>query len=142
MSRYLSIDQALRRARSALRRNDAATALAISGVALATILLLAFMLASVGVPAISARPWFLGLAALIVLGAIGYALRPMIVPWNDDRLARRIGEKVPDVGDSLLSAVQLHRDADKLSADYALSRELIELHVDATATRAERIDPR
>src|SRR5438132_4277657 len=108
MSRYLSIDQALRRARSALRRNDAATALAVSGVALATILLLAFALAIIGVPAISARPWFLGLAALIVLAAIGYALRPLIVPWNDDRLARSIGEKFTDVLDTLSSDIQYY----------------------------------
>jgi hypothetical protein len=141
VSRYLPIDQALRRARSALRKNDAATALAVLGVALAAILLLAFVLAATGVPAVSARPWFLGFSAIVAAAGLAWAARPLLARWTDERLARRIADKVPDVGDSLLSAVQLHRDADKLSQEYALSRELIDLHVDHTATRAEKIDP-
>ena len=139
-ARYENIDQTLRRARTALRANEAVVALGVLAAAVAGVALVSYVLVLFDVSVGAVRPWFLGVASLAVLGAVAYGARPFLRPWTDDALARRIGDHDPNVADGLLSAVQLHRDKEKLSTEYALSRELIELHVDRTAEQAASVD--
>lgn len=125
----------------ALRLQESIRAVAYFGGAVGVVLLAGFLLTAAGVTPLAGRPWFLGIAGATLVTAIVIAARPFIRGWSDDALARRIGDRIPGVGDSLLSAVQLHRDADVLSTRYDLSRKLIDLHVEKSAELSGSVDP-
>lgn len=125
----------------ALRLQESVRAIAFLTGAAGIVLLAGFLLTAAGVTALSGRPWFLGFAGATLVTALAAAARPFVRGWSDDALARRIGDRVPGVGDSLLSAVQLHRDAEVLSTRYDLSKELIDLHVEKSAELTSSVKP-
>lgn len=139
-AQFQPIEQTLRRARVALRMHEWIRAASVAGGAIALVFLGGLVLTAAGVGNATGRPLFFGFAGATLLTAALLALRPLVRGWSDDALARRIGDRVPGVGDALLSAVQLHRDADTLSSRYALSRELIDLHVEKSAELTAGVD--
>ena len=141
-AQFQPIEQTLRRARLAIRLQESVRAAALVAGGVAVVLLAAFLVTSVAGVSGTARPWFLAFAAGALAAAIAAAALPFVRRWSDDALAKRIGDRVPGVGDSLLSAVQLHRDADTLAARYDLSRELIDLHVERSAGLSAAVDPK
>lgn len=140
-AQFLPIENTLRRARLALRVEGTVRGAAFVLGAVAIVLLAGFLLTAFGATPLILRPWFLGFAVATIAIATVFAVRPLVIGWTDDDLARRIGDRVPGVGDSLLSAVQLHRDAETLSTKYDLSRDLIDKHVESSATLAAGVRP-
>ncbi|HEY7956624.1 MAG TPA: hypothetical protein VII38_15070, partial [Polyangia bacterium] len=81
------------------------------------------------------------LAAISALGAAAAVIGLSRAFRSDDSVARFVGRRVPEVGDELLSAVELERELPQMSARPGLSSELVGALAERVAGRLAKVAP-